>query len=217
MMQADYTQKTQSLAEQRKAFETEQTQTQQSIQQNIREIAKVAAIDERLQQFQKVNWQSLSNEDPLQAQQLWFEFQNLKETRGQTVQQIQQNDARRQAEAQQRLATASAEGNAVLAKELPGWGQEMATNILTFAHKELGYAVEDLQTITDPRIVKTLHAAMIGHQVLNKKAVPAKKPTTPATPVKTVGKSAPATKNPERMTTDEWMKSRNQQLRKKQR
>jgi hypothetical protein len=217
MMQADYTQKTQSLAEQRKSFEAEQAQTQQAIQQNIRDVAKVVAIDERLQQFQQVNWQALSNEDPLQAQQLYFEFQNLKETRGQALQQIQQNDARQQAEAQQRIANAAAEGNAVLAKELPGWGQEMATNILSFAHKELGYAIEDLQGITDPRIVKTLHAAMIGHQVLNKKAVPAKKPTTPATPVKTVGKSAPATKNPERMTTDEWMKSRNQQLRKKQR
>ena len=219
MMQADYTQKTQSLAEQRKSFEAQQAQQQQTIQQNIRDVAKVVAIDDRLQQFEKVNWQALSNEDPMQAQQLWFEFQNLKDTRGKTVQQIQQNDARAQHERSAQIARASEEGNAVLAKELPGWGKEMATNILAFAHKELGYAIEDLQTISDPRIVKTLHAAMIGHQMLNKqKTGVAKKPVTPATPIKTVGKSgSPASKNPERMTTDEFMKFRNQQLRKNKR
>jgi hypothetical protein len=219
MMQADYTQKTQALAESRKAFEAETAQKQQSIQQNIRDVAKVVAIDERLQQFQQVNWQAISNEDPLQAQQLWFEFQNLKETKTQTLDQIRRNDAQAQQARTAYIAKASEEGNAILSKELPGWGKEMATNIMTFANKELGYSVEDLQTITDPRIVKTLHAAMIGHQVLNKqKTGVAKKPVTPAVPVKTVGKSgSPASKNPERMSTEEFMKYRNQQLRKNKR
>lgn len=217
MMQSDYTQKTQSLAEQRKAFEQQQAQQQQSIQQNIKDVAKVVAIDERLQQFQQVNWQALSNQDPLQAQQLWFEFQSLKESRGQTLEQIKRNDAQAQQARAAQIAKAAEEGNAVLAKELPGWGKEMATNILNFAHKELGYSMEDLQTITDPRIVKTLHAAMIGHQVLKKQTgTKAKTSTVETKPVKTVGRSsAPATKNPERMTTDEWMKYRNSQASKR--
>jgi hypothetical protein len=217
MMQADYTQKTQSLAEQRKAFEAQQAQMQTVLRENVQEVARVMQIDERLQQFQQVNWQALSNQDPLQAQQLWFEFQGLKESRQTTISKMQQNEAQAEQARNEQLSRASAEGHAVLSKELPGWGSEMAAKILDFGVKELGYEADHLKTITDPRIIKTLHAAMIGHQVLSNKATQTKKPTTPATPVKTVGKSAPATKNPERMTTDEWMKSRNQQLRKKQR
>ena len=51
MMQADYTQKTQALAEQRKAFEAEAAQKQQLMQQNIQEVAQIVNIDQQLQQY----------------------------------------------------------------------------------------------------------------------------------------------------------------------
>ena len=70
MMQGDYTQKTQALAEQRRAIEAQAQQTHQLVQQNIADIGRVASIDERLQQFSQLNWQALSEADPLQAQKL---------------------------------------------------------------------------------------------------------------------------------------------------
>jgi len=219
MMQADYTQKTQALAEQRKSFEAQQAQLQTVLRENVQEVARVMQIDERLQQFQQVNWQALSAQDPHQAQQLWFEFQGLKETRQTTISKMQQSEAQAEQARNAQLSKASAEGHAVLSKELPGWGADMAAKILDFGHKELGYEVEHLQAITDPRIIKTLHAAMIGHQVMSKqKAGMTKAPATPAAPVKTVGKSgSPVAKSLERMSPDEFMKARNQQLRKNKR
>lgn len=218
MMQADYTQKTQALSEQRKAFEAETAQKQATIQQNLHDVARVVTIDQRLQQFQNLNWQAVSANDPLQAQQLMIERQQLIESRQQIVGVISQRDQQQAFEAQQQFETARNEGLKVLEKELPGWGAEMADKITSFAHKELGVPLENLSRVVDPVVIKALHLAMIGHQVVNKKAIPAKKAITPATPVKTVGKSgSPATKNPERMSTDEWMRSRNQQLRKNKR
>ena len=168
MMQGDYTQKTQALAEQRRAIEAQAQQTHHLVQQNIADIGRVASIDERLQQFSQLNWQALSEADPLQAQKLYFDYQQLKDTRVNVVGAIQQREAQHHTQQQQRMATEIEEGNKVLAKELPGWGAELAREILDFANKDLGYPMHELQQITDPRIVKVLHAAMIGNKVLKK-------------------------------------------------
>jgi hypothetical protein len=213
MMQADYTQKTQALAEQRKALEVEASQQQARINQNLQEVAQIVNIDQQLQQLQNVNWQQLSDNDPLQAQQLWFKFQQLKDARGQIVSTISQREQQLKEQAQQAQAQALQQGNEQLAKDIPGWGAEKAKQILDFAQAELGYSMHELQNITDPRIVKTLHAAMIGQQVLKKQA----KPKVDAKPVKTVGKGSPATKDPSRMSTEEWMRSRSEQIRKQKR
>ena len=218
MMQGDYTQKTQALAEQRRAIEAQAQQTHQLVQQNIADIGKVASIDERLQQFSQLNWQALSEADPLQAQKLYFDYQQLKDTRVNVVSAIQQREAQHQTQQQQRMATEIEEGNKVLAKELPGWGAELAREILDFANKDLGYPMHELQQITDPRIVKVLHAAMIGNKVLKKQ--PTTKTAPEAKPVKTVGKTQAATGidiNSSKTNTDAWMKARNAQMNKKRR
>ena len=208
----------QALAEQRRAIEAQAQQTHQLVQQNIADIGRVASIDERLQQFSQLNWQALSEADPLQAQKLYFDYQQLKDTRVNVFSAIQQREAQHQTQQQQRMATEIEEGNKVLAKELPGWGAELAREILDFANKDLGYPMHELQQITDPRIVKVLHAAMIGNKVLKKQ--PTTKTAPEAKPVKTVGKTQAATGidiNSSKTNTDAWMKARNAQMNKKRR
>ena len=216
LMQADYTQKTQALAEQRKAFEAETAQKQAHFQQNVNEIARIVNIDQRLNQFQNLNWQAVSENDPLQAQQLMIERQQLMEQRQQIVLTISQREQQQQAFTQQQQHELLVKGNEQLAKEIPNWGADMARQVMTFSKNQLGFSDQELNGISDPRVVKLLHAAMIG--VGKQKAIVAKKPATQPVPVKTVGKSgSPANKNPERMSTDDFMKFRNQQLRKNKR
>lgn len=214
MMQADYTQKTQQLAEQRKTFEVQQAQQQQTIQQNIDDIATIRAIENRLTYLNQIDLRALSENDPLQTQQFLIEQQQLNSQRQNVINSIQNRNQQQAQAQQQHQAQLLEQGNAVLAKELPGWGKELATKIMTFAKTDLGYSEQELQQITDPRIVKTLHAAMVGQQVLSKQK-PAAKQVADAKPVKTVGKSSTATKDPSRMSTDEWMKARNAQLNKR--
>ena len=216
MMQSDYTQKTQQLAEQRRAFEAQQAQTQQTIQQNIDDIATIRSIENRVNYLSRVDFRALSDNDPLQAQQLFIELQQLKETKQNVINNISQREQQRQQIVQQQQQQLLEQGNATLAKELPGWGKDMAVKIMTFAQTDLGFSPQELQQITDPRIVKALHAAMVGQQVL-KKSTGAKPKTAEAKPVRTVGKGSPATKDERRMSTDDWMKARNAQIQKKRR
>ena len=75
---ADYTQKTQEVAETRKAIEGERAafeqernlaaQSYQRQQANLQAYASLSALDGKLEQFGSVNWQQWSDQDPVEAQ-----------------------------------------------------------------------------------------------------------------------------------------------------
>jgi len=65
-MRSDYTTKTMSLAEQRKAFEAQS----EFHQKHIADVAKVVALNERLAEYDQVDWNALSDSDPVLWQKL---------------------------------------------------------------------------------------------------------------------------------------------------
>lgn len=161
----DYTQKTQKLAEERKQVEMQsqavkaqevQLQEQAKLQVAfIKDIGKVEAITEQLAQYDAIDWQTLSDTDPVQVQKLWIQKQQLESKRAQAVQEIQQKQAqlRQHHELQQqaRLAEAQAE----LLKAFPNWNADTAKE-LRMAGKEYGFTDQELSNVTDPRTVKLL-------------------------------------------------------------
>jgi len=165
----DYTKKTQEVAEQRKALEEyaqtvkvqeevfmQQVQLQQAL---IGDVAQLTAVDKQLAAFNDVNWQELSDNDFVEAQKLFFTYNQLQQQRGQLAteleakaQQIQQTQA---AKMQEKIA----QGKEILAKEIPNWSRETTQELMTFG-KEYGFSDDELGTIIDPRHVKVLHDAM---------------------------------------------------------
>jgi hypothetical protein len=165
----DYTKKTQEVAEQRKALEEyaqtvkvqeevfmQQVQLQQAL---IGDVAQLTAVDKQLAAFNDVNWQELSDNDFVEAQKLFFTYNQLQQQRGQLAteleakaQQIQQTQA---AKMQERIA----QGKEILAKEIPNWSRETTQELMTVG-KEYGFTDDELGTIIDPRHVKVLHDAM---------------------------------------------------------
>jgi hypothetical protein len=165
----DYTKKTQEVAEQRKALEEyaqtikvqeeafqQQVQLQQAL---IGDVAELTAIDKQLAQFNDVNWQELSDTDFVEAQKLFFTFNQLQQKRSELAtgletkaQQVQQQEAKR---LQERIE----KGKEILAKEIPNWSRE-TTQELVAVGKEYGFTDDELGTIIDPRHVKVLHDAM---------------------------------------------------------
>jgi len=165
----DYTKKTQEVAEQRKALEEyaqtvkvqeevfmQQVQLQQAL---IGDVAQLTAVDKQLAAFNDVNWQELSDNDFVEAQKLFFTYNQLQQQRGQLAteleakaQQIQQQQA---AKMQEKIA----QGKEILAKEIPNWSRETTQELMTFG-KEYGFSDDELGTIIDPRHVKVLHDAM---------------------------------------------------------
>ena len=160
LRQADYTRKTQELAQQREQLQAAQQAREAQIEAeraNIQSVAKVTAIDERLQQYANVDWQSLNQSDPVTAQAQWFQYQQLRDARGQLVQQIQQHEAQRALREQQALQHAQE----VLGREIKGWSPEYARELRSIA-KELGADDSELAAIDHDRPILPHEGAQGG-------------------------------------------------------
>lgn len=218
MMNADYTRKTQEVAEQRRALEAQRqqlTQQAQTLQEYLQDAAKAVALDEQIKQFEQVDWNALNQQDPVKAQQLWMTYSQLKDSRADVLGQLQQKEQQRALEEQQRLAKQLEESHAILARDIKGWSPELAGKLRDFAIEKFGFSAQELGQVTDVRVVKLLHRAYVGDQLIAKQMGAATQTAAPRVkPVPTVGANAPAGKDPSRMSTDEWMKYRNEQLRK---
>lgn len=195
LRQQDYTVKTQDLAKQRTEFEAAQQEfvaRQQFQQQHIEAVAKVISIDERLDQFQKLDWNALTDADPVQALKLDRQMRELQQQRAQQVDGLQQSQARLTFEQQQVIARRQQEARVELAKEIPGFGTAEVQKQLLEVGKAAGYKQEELANVQDPRAVKLLHKAFLYDQLIAKAKAPA---TTSAniTPITRVTGASAAT------------------------
>lgn len=212
LRQADYTRKTQELAQMREQSTAEIAQEKARIETaraNIQSVARVTAIDERLQQYATVDWQALSQSDPVNAQQQFFQYQQLKDARGQLVGQIQQHESQRALQEQQETARSMQHANEVLGREIKGWSPEYAKSLREVA-RGLGASDKDLDGIRAPWIVKALHAQKVLAE-MTKKATAAP-PPTPATPIRTVTGASAQKADPDKMSIDEYMRHERKRL-----
>ena len=186
----DYTQKTQQVAEQRKELEDyaqsikaqEEVFRQEVELQNvlINEVAQITSLDQKLAAYQNVNWQQLSDNDFVEAQKLFFTYNQLQQDRNQLVSQF---DAKKQevvTKQSQLMAEKIAKGKEVLAKEIPNWSPETNQALLSTG-KDYGFSDAELNSIVDPRHVKVLHDAMQWRKLQQNSTV--KKKVSSAKPV----------------------------------
>ena len=217
LRQADYTRKTQEVAEERRALEQQRAEVAQRAEFNqthVREVAKVMSIDERLAQFQQLDWNALTDANPLQAMKLDRQMRDLQSQRQQAVASIEQIQQRTALETQQATARRLQEAQAEVAREIKNWSPEVA-KALQETGKSIGYKPEELASVNDPRAVKLLHKAYLYDQLMKErtKAEPQAEPAKPVTRITAV-KTTSVT-NPDKLSPDDWLKWRNQQLRRR--
>lgn len=214
LMQADYTRKTQEVAEQRKAVEAAQQQIQaqrQFEQQNLDIVADIRAMEREMAQLSQVNLQQLSDQDPVQAQKLMVRLQQLQTARGQAAQALtQRHQAFTQAQ-QQEAARQLEEGQRVLQRDIPGWGPELAQKLTSFALAN-GYTQAEVAAIRSPAMVRSLYRE---YQVAEAKKQATQRPpqvqTAPVTRVNSASKSRAAI-DPDKLSPEQWLKWRNAQV-----
>lgn len=161
----DYTQKTQKLAEERKTVE-EQAQAvkaqEQSFQKSVqvqqaflKEIATVKAIEDQIEAYAKIDWQQLSDQDPVQAQKLFFTYSQLQNQKQQAVgtlnskhQEAMNLQANRHAEAVKR-------GQEEIPKLIPDFNESVASDLQQFAKT----MKSDIATSLNPNDYKVLWMA----------------------------------------------------------
>lgn len=193
LMNADYTRKTQEVAELRKTVEARQAEAEQQFnvsQEVLQARAALMVHDNQLEQFEKVDWQQLENEDPVGAMSAWRQFQQLKETRGHIAGYLNEQHTTRSAQAEQETANRLRETREFAEKNIPGWTPEIDTKIANFAISELGQSVDTLKAAYSPNVYKTLHLAWLGHQALQKQKAAPKAVPSQIKPLTTVSSKA---------------------------
>lgn len=216
---ADYTRKTQEVAEMRRQAEARTAEIEARAQVSDEEMQARAAminVSGELEKFQNLDWQKFHDADPLEAQSQYMRFQQLEKT-AQNIANYQQNlQQQRSQQAEQDIATRLRTTAEYAQKEIKGWTPELDHKITEYAIKELGFTRDTLARSYNPQVYKVLHRAFIGEQTLQRQSV-AKPASTPVEPTRTVtAKGSPmVSKNLEDMSMSEYADYRANQERKR--
>jgi len=216
LRQADYTRKTQEVAEVRKQVEAQQARMdaeRQFTQAHIRDVARIEALDQQLAQYGQVNWDALIDSDPQQAMKLERQARELQAQRAQLAQAVTQKQHEFQQSQQQEAARQIAEGQRVLSREIPGWGPELAQKLIDYGRTR-GYPDQVLFNVTSPAFVMDLYNSYQFAEI-RKKATQKPKPVQEKPVTRIQASKSKTSVDPDRMSPDQWLKWRNSQVRAK--
>lgn len=190
--QADYTRKSQVLAEQRKKMEEELAATQQERQQYQSQLEQFnTQADSKLEEFKSVDWTKLKEEDPMEYALKRDQYRELQENKRLVAEEQQQLAQKQQAEMQSKWNEELQRQQEVMAQRLPEWndpdkGPKLKQDIKSFALNK-GFTEQEVDSLIDARSVDVLHKAMMYESLLaakiaNKKAKVVPKMQKPGTP-----------------------------------
>ena len=206
LRQADYTRKTQELAERRREAQAEH----EAAGAHIAGRARLHLLDEQAQALDGLDWPALEAADPGRARALRERRLGLAETRERLAFDL----ARKEHET--RMANEAAEAEAVLAtgralsEQIEGWSPALAAQLADFA-RNFGVEADELRQINDPRLWRILHRAHLGETLARRLAEAdrqaARPLVRPAADPGRPGSGVPGLDD--RMETGEWMRRRN--------
>lgn len=173
-LEADYTKKTQSLAEERKAVEAERARIQEATQLRDQYAQRLQMIEQMLSQQPEENLEQLKETDPIGYAVKVAEQQQKR----QQLQQVQSEKARiaqmQQAEQSQYLQQHVSMEAQKLAQQIPEFadkekGEALRKDIREYA-KSIGWSDQDLSSVYDSRAVFTLYRAMQYDNLMKNKS-----------------------------------------------
>ena len=191
MRHADYTQKTQSLAKEREADESKRKEFvayQEEYRANVKEFSEITSMNNQIEEYNKLDWDKLIDEDPVQAQKLQLQLNRLVNERNQRANVLSQKENERRSKMQQETARREEDGRSTLQREIKGWNPDIENKLREYA-KSNGVPAETAKVhnfALSPHETKILHKAYLYDQLVKKQASqkPAADPIKPAPEVK---------------------------------
>lgn len=172
MQSADYTRKTQALAEQAKQREMEVfqavQQTTQQAQQQLQALQNLV-LSAAAPELQNVNWQQLAMEDPARYVQLQARQQQLSQVLGNLQAENQRLQLQQEAVLNQQREQAIKHSLEYLSREIPGFNLEKERTQLFETGRKYGFQDGELLTIVDGRMLHVLRDAMQWRQLQTSK------------------------------------------------
>jgi len=178
--QADYTRKSQALAEQRKETEQIQSERQQLEQERQMYANGLQMLQEqqqaKLQDFDNVDWNTLKEQDPYQYMLKKDEYRDAQEKAQNSAEQRMLVQQEQQEDAQKARAHFVQQEYARLVDALPEWNDKDSTikeDVRKYA-SEVGFRPDEINQLADHRSVLVIKKAM-EFDKLTKKVAPKKK------------------------------------------
>ena len=162
--QADYTRKSQALAEQRKAYEANLQAITSEREQYSQALQMMAAQQKNeLAQYENIDWKTLKEDDPMEYMEKRLEFQEARDKIVRVQQEQQRVAAEQQQRVQQQLSEIMQTEFTKLKEALPSYADPSSNlkNELRDYGLSLGFSQQDLDSISDHRVVLVLHKAML--------------------------------------------------------
>lgn len=160
----DYSDKTTVLKQQREAFEQQASQARQFLEAQMLQVGQIVQAAEQalIPKLDQAQMDQLRQTNPgewtarLQEFQAKSQFvENLKSATKQTLEQYrQQAEQARNAQKAQRL-----EAERPKLQNIPGWGEQMRSDLFEYLSKDYGYTESDLTEVSDARIVDIVRKA----------------------------------------------------------
>ena len=159
------------VAEQRKAMQEQATAFQQQMNEQyavVEKVAEVKSIEASIAQYEAIDWDALTDSDPVQAMKYDRQLRDLKQQHADKVNEIRQHQGNFQQQQQhQYQATLESERQALLAA-LPEWndatkaGAEKA--LIAADLKDRGFSDSDISRLSDHKAVLMARDAMLYRQ-----------------------------------------------------
>ncbi len=166
LRQADYTRKTQELADQRKAFDTERQTIGDATQQELTLFAQASTLGQRLAAYQQVDWNAWNAkaqadydlDEQAKISSAWMDYQQLKDRHGNAVGQLRQMETERRSKTQQETAKRIEEGRVELARDI-GWNDDKKAKLTDYALAK-GLSRDDLADLLG--LHRALGSSLLG-------------------------------------------------------
>ena len=222
LRQADYTRKTQEVAETRKQLDAQAAEVKQfaQFQQGlIEDVADYRAAQKLEKQYEQIDWARWAEQDPAATQVEWIKYQQIKGQRETLEKQVQskasQIQQRQSMESQQAIAKRFQEAEQALASDDKTWDVAKSSALTQFITKEYGFDKDELVQAMSPKFARLMRDAMTGRKAIN--TATAKPPPAPVgKPVVPLKSNTPAaTGLHDGLSSDEWLRRRNAQLSKR--
>jgi len=170
--EADYTRKTQKLAEERKFVESEFQQVRAEREQYAQYLG---LLQQKLQEFepQEPDWNRLEVEDPTEYARQWTSHQRRQQQKYAIQAEQMQLNQLREVETQKHITSVLAAETAVLKEKIPEWkspekAKAEGKALLEYG-QNLGFSERELNSITDSRALLALHKAWKYDQMMSKR------------------------------------------------
>lgn len=176
-LKADYTRKTQSIAEIRKqAEETAKAAQQQAefVAVSATKVVELREVQRQIEQIEAIDFNALADQDPQQAIRLQAAHARLIQQREAKQREVFETQQQAQALTTQQRQRALEQAAQELKKAVPDFTPQMAQAIRENT-KAYGFTDAELENVTDHRLVLALRDAMAWRQLQAKKPEAMKK------------------------------------------